>query len=1073
MDNRSPGFTEVNSFRKKTKGIVPSIRQYLQEANKKDSTKEELLVSGKLQSTASYVRTARKDTNTEKTQDVIIISDTNESFKKDTVCEQTMVNPTIQTEVKIKQEMIDMAIVASPFQSNELSEVGTDADLLEMTTTTDFTNKATETLIAREDMEEDDGVDEHGEAPTNTYRRPWDAAGSRKKLRKYYEGISRFQDTVVFEGETNTQDASTDEEGSTEIFGSIDESDDLADITDDTMMELEEPHPMRVEESLDDNTAEQGARAATNDESSLSLAASSILRPSAAASTTEHHFTGGTGHKSVSTGTEHFPAKQNPEAQAELGSTNNDGVADADSQATAGGRISNVRNQGSQSSVPSGILKQTSATVYSSIQRPTSFPPSRLHNSTSDSTDARRHIPGASRTVTGRKTSFHGHQSPKNYTPQMPRNEGYNFTFNRRGASGLKVIAKATESVKDKMAFRGRYMVEQDLTMVTSIKVEFNLSALTTEYNVRAQFIHLLELFKKQDPTTRVQCSTSEVREWDEFSTLPEDAEFNDCFQLVTKIFRKHKKVIVHCTILTEQPLNRVKYAQEVKDYIFHHNIWIKVDRYDSKDESSPGFFVMIHPKLINREDFTSTIVMAIKKVKADELGLSSETNGLPVGKSAALTEVVVPEFHLELSQKKWGKLRTEVIRINCALDDAEELKSSLSSISERNLLPSGIFVPVGIHLISGPDVMTQLLKEHVTYIANIRGIPITGISPINMDSLQEKDLPTVREQLLAINSVLSVERTRDTSFLGKWIVLTNLENEEAVLKTVTMALRAMQQSKMISSHMQITAGRRSIRVPDSRTTAVHTYADALTKKFVKATTKSLQTPVAGGSQSTPTPNASRNPSQTIKAEGLRRKPQQSEIGHASVQPDKQLQNRFAAIEQKWQNFENRISLKHEAQVTKLMNKLADKLQEDNRNERDRWSQTLDKKIEDLKQGTDNKLSQVNDTLGNMVDKHLENQFDKISMKVAEHVTIQLMKILSPRTGQAPSTTAQGEIVTQETAPTPTRLSGSVADQSSSHGQKNESAEPPTEAPFHESNEGSTPTCSPHDNNLEHMLEDI
>ena len=1069
MDNRSPGFTEVNSFRKKTQGIVPSIRQYLQEVNKTDNTNEDLLEISKTQSTTSYVRTAREGTNHLKLQEAIIITDTKD-LSMDISGEQSFVSADNRTEVKIKQEMIDSGIVGSPFQMNEMGEASTEAELSE------DTNDDKETSDTMECSDEEDGTQKQCGAPTNTNRRSWGAAGSRKKLKQYYAGVSRFQKTVVFADEQVTKDSSTKEAEITAGLGKPVSSEDFEDITED-IMDSEETLPTQREEFFDESNDNQGFREARNQASGISFA--STLLPSAppADSNGTDHTSDGNSCKSVSTGTGHFTSGKHSSRQLAKSDNVPDDVAGAERQTTVSGPSPDapVTAGKSDSSSKDGKNKDSSL-QFGMVGQPAahlspSFPPSSLRNRSSKTPVAQPNTQDTANMVTGTRKSFHGFDSPKNYTPQMPRTDGYNFTFDRRRASGLKVIAKSTESVKDKMAYRGRYMVEQDLVLVTSIKVEFNLSALTTEYNVRAQFIHLLELFKQQDSTIRVQCSTSEVREWKDFSTLPEDEEFNECFQLVTKIFRKHKKVIVHCTILTEQPLNRVKYSSEVKDYIFQNNIWIKVDRYDSKEESSPGFFVMIHPKLINREDFTVSVVRALKKVKEDQMDLSSDMkDNVQFSKSKDVTGV--PEFHLELSQKKWGKLRTEVIRINCALDDADELKSMLSMISERNLLPTGIFVPVGIHLLSGPEVMTQLLTEHVKYINNVRGIPITGISIANMDSLQDNDLPTVREQLLAIKSVISVERTRETSYSGKWIVLTTLETEDAVLKTVTMALQAMQHSKMICSHTLVTVGRRSLRSSDRATTAVHSYADALTKQFAVPTNQ-MKHPATGETKAKAHQSSSRKTLPTNPAANLPRKSTQAVTGREPSKDEKNLQNRFAAIEKKWQTLEDRLALKQEAQVNTLINKLADKLHEDHRNERDRWSQTFETKFEDYKQGTDAKLTLVNDSLGDMVDKHLENKFDTISMKVAEHVTIQLMKLLRPSTGQSPLVATQwSEMVTQDGATTPNRRPGSEIDTPGTYVQNLKPAAPPTEKKLNESNNDSPPTCSPHDTTFEHMLDD-
>lgn len=110
-------------------------------------------------------------------------------------------------------------------------------------------------------------------------------------------------------------------------------------------------------------------------------------------------------------------------------------------------------------------------------------------------------------------------------------------------------------------------------------------------------------------------------------------------------------------------------------------------------------------------------------KINMDMSGKFTGTQNKPV----AFTEPV-PDFHFEISQKKWGKIKTEVIRVNCTMEDAELLKTRISVISELNKLTKGMFVPVGIHLMTSADTMTNILQQHEKYLQTMRGIPITNV---------------------------------------------------------------------------------------------------------------------------------------------------------------------------------------------------------------------------------------------------------------------------------------------------------------------------------------------------------
>ena len=79
-----------------------------------------------------------------------------------------------------------------------------------------------------------------------------------------------------------------------------------------------------------------------------------------------------------------------------------------------------------------------------------------------------------------------------------------------------------------------------------------------------------------------------------------------------------------------------------------------------------------------------------------------------------------VPKFHVEQSSRKWGKLKTEVLRINCAEEDAQYLKYLLSTASAAGKVTQGLFIPTGIHLME---------VEHVIMSSNL----VQSIEPTNL----------------------------------------------------------------------------------------------------------------------------------------------------------------------------------------------------------------------------------------------------------------------------------------------------------------------------------------------------
>ena len=133
----------------------------------------------------------------------------------------------------------------------------------------------------------------------------------------------------------------------------------------------------------------------------------------------------------------------------------------------------------------------------------------------------------------------------------------------------------------------------------------------------------------------------------------------------------------------------------------------------------------MIHPRLTQREELAQKIMhILVEHVGRQGKGTSwihacFADNSLDEQSKYTFQ---VPDFHLEISQKKWGEMRTETIRVNCALDEAEYWSSKSGKLTK------GVLIPVVTHLMTGADKMTKILKEHDQYVKDIRGIPVTGI---------------------------------------------------------------------------------------------------------------------------------------------------------------------------------------------------------------------------------------------------------------------------------------------------------------------------------------------------------
>ena len=302
------------------------------------------------------------------------------------------------------------------------------------------------------------------------------------------------------------------------------------------------------------------------------------------------------------------------------------------------------------------------------------------------------------------------------------------------------------------MQERGSKMVSNTTYLETPVKIEFNIAKEVMEYNAHEHLSELLHKMKDFDNSLRVQSSSDTKIEWVDIDMLPEGTEFIEHFQLKDLSFRTHKKVIMHMTLVTIVPVNKIKYSQEVKEHIFQQNIWLKNDRYNAKIESSPGFFIRVHPKLLHREDFgkkLNAILLSLTPDVEEQIVIDwYNLHDIPLPRNG--DPPTIPIFHLETSIRKWGGFKSEVLRITSSQDDSEFLKYLLSLAGEKQLFPKGKFIPEGLQLMQGKKLVTSILSEQQEYLDSTVGIPITGVSVETMNQHPARTEQSIRELIEA-----------------------------------------------------------------------------------------------------------------------------------------------------------------------------------------------------------------------------------------------------------------------------------------------------------------------------------
>ena len=85
-------------------------------------------------------------------------------------------------------------------------------------------------------------------------------------------------------------------------------------------------------------------------------------------------------------------------------------------------------------------------------------------------------------------------------------------------------------------------MIEQQKRLVTPTKLEYNIDAQTTTFNVIEEIEKLLQMISREDSTVRIQEVETKTLLWSQDQRLPEGEQFRTKFKMREQTFRKGTK---------------------------------------------------------------------------------------------------------------------------------------------------------------------------------------------------------------------------------------------------------------------------------------------------------------------------------------------------------------------------------------------------------------------------------------------------------------------------------------------------------------------------------------------------
>ena len=163
-------------------------------------------------------------------------------------------------------------------------------------------------------------------------------------------------------------------------------------------------------------------------------------------------------------------------------------------------------------------------------------------------------------------------------------------------------------------------MVEKRIRRITPVRIEFNLERDLKEFNVREETEILLKKLWEGDESIKVGSVVNKDLQWTNHESLPEDDEFHLHFQ--TKeitYYRTPRKILVYISLESTRSIQDLKFLPTVKHYLQEQNIWLKIDWYNTKTESSPGFMTQINPKMIEKMTYAKELMDILQNTVIDE----------------------------------------------------------------------------------------------------------------------------------------------------------------------------------------------------------------------------------------------------------------------------------------------------------------------------------------------------------------------------------------------------------------------------------------------------------------------
>ena len=294
-----------------------------------------------------------------------------------------------------------------------------------------------------------------------------------------------------------------------------------------------------------------------------------------------------------------------------------------------------------------------------------------------------------------------------------------------------------------------------------------------------------------------------------------------------------------------------------------------------------------------------------------------------------------------------------------------------------------------------GKEIVTNILQAQSDYVKTLKGIPLQGIAHTDMTA-KDKGKKSIREMLLEIDGIESIEKSRDNDYNGHWTMVVQASKELSVMNQLKTKLGAFYSNQLGQTRI-IRAGKTNVMNHGSKN-SVMSYAEILSRKYSTASLpKAVPSSLSHAANSLTEDQdkviaamlgTDHHQSMTQPVDSTLSKKNQSTVLssaetelHRKIAKMETTQTKLLAEQKKLQQDNERT--KKELQQKQL--------QENESSRQEYMEELIDKKLNSFREAQEKQVEDVKTSLTNDIHTALGTKIELISQSVANQVASQII----------------------------------------------------------------------------------